>query len=172
MERELTFRLPTAEDKELLQDYVREHAEHGEYELHAVWGLNEEPFDEWLAKIHKSSEGGFPESGEAQLLMCLDEGELVGMVSVRYELPEELSMSIGDVGYGVRPDCRRKGYATRMLRKALDICREHGKERVIIGCYKDNEASNRTIQKCGGVFILESDNYEKGRMSCYYEILI
>ena len=39
-------------------------------------------------------------------------------------LPQELSHTIGDIGYGVRPSERNKGYATAMLKYALGVCRE------------------------------------------------
>ena len=60
---------------------------------------------------------------------------------------------------GVRPTERRKGYATQMLAKALEYCKnEVGLDKVMIGCYKSNEASRKTILNAGGV--LEKE-YEK-----------
>jgi len=55
-----------------------------------------------------------------------------------------------------------------MLKYALSVCREKGKNRVILGCYKDNLASAATIRKNGGVLIEENDNYEEGKISQYY----
>ena len=54
-------------------------------------------------------------------------------------------------GYGVRPDERKKGYASQMLTLALDFCRKIGLERVLLDCRADNAASERTIRKCGGI---------------------
>lgn len=76
---------------------------------------------------------------------------LSGLLSIRYELPEELSKIYGDIGYGVRPSKRNKGYATKMLAYALSVCREKGMHEVLAGCYKDNLASVATIKKNGGV---------------------
>lgn len=76
----------------------------------------------------------------------------------------------GDIGYGVRPSERQKGYASKMLSYALNVCRENGMEKVILGCYKSNRASAATIKKGGGVLIAENDNYTKGIISQYYEI--
>ena len=89
---------------------------------------------------------------------------------VRYELPESLTEEIGDIGYGVRPSERNKGYATTMLRYALSVCKEKGKDKAVLGCYKDNLASARTIQKNGGVLMEENDNYNEGKISQYYLI--
>ncbi len=46
---------------------------------------------------------------------------------------------------------RRKGYATKMLNYALEICKEKHMTEAILGCYGDNFGSNKTIQKNGGI---------------------
>ncbi|WP_408609648.1 GNAT family N-acetyltransferase [Catenibacillus scindens] len=43
-----------------------------------------------------------------------------------------------DIGYGVRPVRRRKGFASLILGKGVEICRELGMKSVIVGCYKSN----------------------------------
>lgn len=95
---------------------------------------------------------------------------LSGLLSIRYELPEELSKIYGDIGYGVRPSKRNKGYATKMPAYALSVCREKGMHEVLVGCYKDNLASVATIKKNGGVLAEENENYGEGRTSQYYSI--
>jgi len=163
-------RLPAPEDEAILRDYVQEHDDHGERHISASCGLASMAYGDWVEKIRRCAETGEGEAGRSLVLLCFDRERLIGLLSVRYELPRELSESIGDIGYGVRPTERRKGYATAMLRRALDICREKGKSSVIVGCYKDNIASARTIRKCGGVFIFERDSYTKGRPSLYFRI--
>lgn len=64
---------------------------------------------------------------------------------------ENLSNIYGDIGYGVRPSARKKGYATMMLRYALSVCKEKGMKKVLLGCYKDNITSVCTIKKNGGM---------------------
>ena len=80
------------------------------------------------------------------------DGRMLGTLQVRHTLNEYLLHFGGHIGYSVRPDERRKGYASWMLRKALAYCRTLGLERVLITCDADNEASRRTIIKCGGVY--------------------
>lgn len=53
-----------------------------------------------------------------------EDNKLVGLLNIRFDLTDELREIYGDIGYGVRPSERRKGHATRMLKFALDICRE------------------------------------------------
>ena len=65
--------------------------------------------------------------GKSLLYLCFDQNRLIGLLSIRYELPKELSEKYGDIGYGVRPSERNKGYATAMLRYALSVCKEKGR---------------------------------------------
>lgn len=155
----------------MLREYAEEHRRNGEYELSAGLGLENMPYGNWLEMIRTNAAEGDPVWGRSLLYLRLDEGRLIGLLNVRYDLPKELSEKYGDIGYGVRPSERGKGHATEMLLYGLKECRDHGLESVILGCYKDNKASSAVIEKCGGVLFAENDNYEKGRMSLYYTIV-
>ena len=106
--------------------------------------------------------------GKSLIYLAFNKKILVGMISIRYELNQEMRMLYGNIGYGVRPTERKKGYVTEMLKFALDICKKKGMEKVIIGCYKDNIASSKTIEKNGGIKINEKDF--NGKLANYYEI--
>jgi predicted acetyltransferase len=49
------------------------------------------------------------------------------------------------------PSERRKGYATEMLRLALEKCKALGIEKALVTCDMNNVASAGTILKNGGV---------------------
>lgn len=166
----MIYRLPEINDKDLLQEYVNEHYENGATGISASLGLVSMEYSDWLEKIHKNATVGDEEWGKSLLYLCFDAGKLIGLLSIRYELPEFLTIKIGDIGYGVRPSERKKGYATTMLWYALSVCKEKGMDKVILGCYKDNPASAATIKKNGGVLIEENDNYQEGKVSQYYSI--
>ena len=80
------------------------------------------------------------------------DGRIVGMLQVRWEMNDFLRRFGGHIGYSVRPDERRKGYASAMLADALEVARAHGMTRVMISCLEENEASRRTILRNGGVY--------------------
>ena len=164
----MNFRLPQMEDEALLRDYVQEHYANGERDITASHALTTMAYGEWVEKINRNAVQGVEGYGRSLVLLGFERERLVGLLSVRYELPQRLAESIGHIGYGVRPSERRKGYATEMLKHALDICRQRGLQRAIVGCFKDNTASEKTILKCGGVFMCESDNFVKGRLSRYF----
>lgn len=70
-------------------------------------------------------------------------------------------MTGGHIGDGVRPSERRKGYATEIIRLALQECKKLGLDRVLITCHKDNIGSVKSIVKNGG--ILENEVLEGGK---------
>ena len=80
------------------------------------------------------------------------DNRVVGMLQIRHRCNEHLRLYGGHIGYSVRPDERRKGYAAAMLKAALPRCRDLGITDVLITCFADNEGSRRTILKNGGVY--------------------
>jgi len=81
------------------------------------------------------------------------DNKLVGMIQVRHCFNDYLEKYAGHIGYSVRPNERRKGYAAAMLSEALQFCKgELGLKKVLITCLTHNEGSRRTILKCGGVY--------------------
>ena len=95
--------------------------------------------------------GGQP--GSVLYLFVREEDRaVVGMLQIRRLINETLKRYAGNVGYSVRPDERRKGYAVQMLAAALPLCRQMGLDRILISCRPENEGSRRTILRNGGVF--------------------
>ena len=76
---------------------------------------------------------------------------VVGRISIRHELNENLREMGGHIGYEVHPDFRGQGVATKMLQEILKTpkAREIGK--LLITCNPDNIGSNKTILNNGGV---------------------
>lgn len=115
-----------------------------------------EDIAEWLRQRDlMANEETVPEGKvPATQFVCVrpSDGRIVGMIQVRRRLNEYLFQYGGNIGYSVRPDERRKGYASWMLVQALLYCRALGMERVMVSCLVENEASRRTILKCGGVY--------------------
>ena len=75
---------------------------------------------------------------------------IVGMIDLRHRLNDFLEKIGGHIGYSVRPDERRKGYAKAMLRLALAEAKKRDIPRVLITCDDDNIGSARTIEANGG----------------------
>jgi predicted acetyltransferase len=77
--------------------------------------------------------------------------DVVGRVSIRFSLNEELGTRGGHIGYAVRPEFRGRGYAREMLRQALVVARAEGVGPALLTCDDDNATSAATILRSGGV---------------------
>lgn len=157
----MKYRLPTINDYEILKEYVIEHYSNQERSISASLGMTNMKYEEWVNKINRNSENADDEWGKYYLYLVFDEDKLVGLLNIRFDLSDNLRELYGDIGYGVRPGERRKGYATKMLNYALDVCREKQMSEAILGCYEDNFGSNRTIQKNGGILYRTSTEEKK-----------
>jgi predicted acetyltransferase len=86
----------------------------------------------------------------AAFLLAEEDGHVVGRCSIRHELNDFLREVGGHIGYGVRPQFRRRGYAKAILSEALEYCRQLGLERVLVTCDDENIGSRKTIESQGG----------------------
>ncbi len=86
----------------------------------------------------------------ATFLIAEVAGELVGRASIRHELNTFLLNYGGHIGYGVRPQFRRRGYATEILRQSLEYIHELGVDDVLMTCFDENVGSAAVIEACGG----------------------
>ncbi len=84
-------------------------------------------------------------------LWMVEDGEVLGRISLRHELTPWLREVGGHIGYAVRPSGRRRGHATRALALMLTRSAARGMDRVLVTCDVDNIASRRVIEVNGGV---------------------
>lgn len=106
-------------------------------------------YEQWMKHIAENSnketvkEGFVPAT--TFLAIRLEDNELVGMIDIRHELNEFLFDFGGNIGYSIRKGERRKGYATEMLKLALEECKKIGLDKVLLTCSKSNLGSAKTM---------------------------
>ncbi|MPY12245.1 GNAT family N-acetyltransferase [Arthrobacter bussei] len=108
---------------------------------------------EYLEKVEDTRQGqNLPEEHvPATFLIAEVDGDLVGRISIRHSLNPFLRTVGGHIGYAVRPQFRRRGYAQQMLKHALTEAKRLGIDHVLVTCDADNLGSRTTIERCGGV---------------------
>lgn len=113
---------------------------------------DDQTWSEYLNYLDRCSRGVGLATGRvpATMLLAVVDGEVVGRVHVRHALTPGLRVTGGHIGYGVRPQFRRRGYAAEMLRQGLELLGTLGIEQALVTCDDDNEASIRTIESNGG----------------------
>lgn len=146
---------PEKKHKEIIIDFIREHQLNNEFEIHGGALVEKLDFDVWLKQIADNSKKETANKNwvvsSTFLVIRKTDGRLIGFVDIRHELNDFLKSYGGHIGFGIRPTERKKGYAIKILMKALAFCKEIGLKKVMLACYKDNIASRRTIEKCGGI---------------------
>jgi predicted acetyltransferase len=93
---------------------------------------------------------------------------IYGAIHHRHILNEKLRQHGGHIGYGVRPSERKKGYGSLMLKLLLKILSGLNSGAFLLTCDETNRASQRTIEKNGGV--LEAKIEFEGKMTRKYWI--
>jgi predicted acetyltransferase len=87
----------------------------------------------------------------ATWLLAVVDGVVVGRSSIRFELNASLLVEGGHIGYAVRPNHRRRGHGTEILRQSLVVARAGGVTRALVTCDDDNLGSRQVIEANGGV---------------------
>ena len=123
--------------------------------------------EDWFRQVEALKR---PETTPPEMVPCSqfiyvreEDDRVVGVIQIRHCFNEYLEKYAGHIGYSVRPDERRKGYATAMLRETLPYCRELGITDVLISCVVGNEGSRKTILNNGGVYESTVHEPEIGR---------
>jgi predicted acetyltransferase len=129
-------------------------------EKHIPWFINcdSADFEAMVKRLEGLSQGIGVDNGlvdNSTYWLINDHREIIGAINIRHRLNDFFLNYGGQIGYGVRPSERRKGYAKEMLRMGLEICRNMGFEKILICCNKENMGSIKTIMKNGGVLASE-----------------
>jgi predicted acetyltransferase len=138
---------------------------------YSIRRLDYQNFDEYINGFvdeeHGCLYGGVP----GTTLWAFDDERdiIVGAVSIRHWLNEDLLKNGGHIGDGVRPSERKKGYATKIISLALEECKKMKIDKVLLVCNKDNIGSARSITKNGGILENEIQN-EDGTIEQRYWI--
>lgn len=103
------------------------------------------------------------------LLIRKNDNKIIGSINVRWNLTEEMKQFGGNIGYGIRPTERRKGYNKINLYLGLMEAQKLGLDKVMLDCDVNNLGSSKTMQALDGVLErTEIDPYDGVLTSVYW----
>lgn len=145
---------PSIEYKQQVLEYKKEFIDNGDDLAGTSYLRDYDSYEQWLDFILDNEQYSTKHTEvTANVLLAITEEDnrLIGIINIRHTLNEYLYNYGGHIGYSVKRDERKKGYATQMLKSALDICKNIGLKKVLLTCNADNITSTKTIKKCGGI---------------------
>ena len=150
--------MPSLERKEQIIDYVNEFALYNS-ETNGMGSLRKilegYTFEQALEMcLNRQKEEYAKKIGRCQsktfLLIRKNDDRIIGAINVRWNLPENMKQFGGNIGYGIRPTERRKGYNKINLYLGLIEAQKLGLDRVMLDCDVNNLGSVKTMQALGG----------------------
>ena len=150
--------MPSLERKEQIIDYVNEFALYNS-ETNGMGALRKilegYTFEQALEMcLNRQKEEYAKKIGKCQsktyLLVRENDDRIIGAINVRWNLPENMKQFGGNIGYGIRPTERRKGYNKINLYLGLIEAQKLGLDRVMLDCDVNNLGSVKTMQALGG----------------------
>lgn len=89
-----------------------------------------------------------------------NDNTIVGLFKIRHYLNDFLRKGPGHIGYGIIKEYRNKGYATKGLALAIEICKDLIKEdEIYLSVNKDNPISLK-VQQSNGAYIVGENEKE------------
>ncbi|MBQ3762713.1 MAG: GNAT family N-acetyltransferase [Clostridia bacterium] len=128
--------------------------------INNVCGMSFDEYKSWLIKKQAESEQTGLVDGwkvpSTTYWLCVD-GAPVGFGNVRRFLTEALRKTGGNIGYGIAPAQRGKGYGKLLLKLLLQKAREVGIEKALLTIRADNLPSLAVALANGGVVTEKTD---------------
>jgi len=170
----MKLEFPEKKHEQQYLEIIQEFSDNKEVIIPWAANLKEgETYDDFLQRIKNNKEGINlkPWYVKSELYFLINENnKIVGAEAIRHELNDALRFDGGNIGYGIRPSERRKGYATEGLRLTLEKCKEMGMKKVLLTCDKDNIGSAKAMINNEGMWDSEYEHEWKIKQRYRIEI--
>lgn len=118
-------------------------------------GLTYEEYKEWLKKKHEESEQDGLVDGwkvPSTTYWLYADGNPAGFGTIRHFLTDALREAGGNIGYGIAPKYRKKGYGKKLLALLLEESSRLGIDRALV-TIRPNNAASKAVALANGVII-------------------
>ena len=149
---------PSLERKNEIIDYINEFVEH-KSDINGTGSLDkildgytfEQALESCLNMQYEEYAKKFGRcQGKTFLLIRKNDNKIIGTINVRWNLTEEMKRFGGNIGYGIRPTERRKGYNKINLYLGMIEAVKVGLDKVMLSCDVSNIGSDKTLKALGG----------------------
>lgn len=169
--------IPSLERKNEIIDYINEFVEH-KSDINGTGSLDkildgytfEQALESCLNMQYEEYAKKFGRcQGKTFLLIRKNDNKIIGTINVRWNLTEKMKQFGGNIGYGIRPTERRKGYNKMNLYLGLIEAKKIGLDKVMLDCDVENLGSSKTMEALGGKLErTEIDPYDGILTSVYW----
>ena len=172
------FEKPSIKRKKEIIEYLDEFVEYGS-DINGSGSLDKiydgYTFEEALERSLNMENEEYAKSvgrcpGKTFMLIRENDNRIVGTINVRWNLNKEMLQFGGNIGYGIRPTERRKGYNKINLYLGLKEAKKLGLNKVMLDCSVTNLGSDKTIKALGGVLERQGKDPWNGELTNVYWI--
>jgi predicted acetyltransferase len=109
-------------------------------------------YEEFLEVIdEENSENPWEWKVRATFYFLIENARIIGVIQLRHSIDIPRLREYGwHISYSVRPSEWKRWYATKMLELVFEKARELWIMRIMMGCFDDNIASWKTMEKAWG----------------------
>ena len=104
------------------------------------------------------------------LLIRKNDDKIIGCINIRWNLTKYMKKYSGNIGYGIRPTERNKGYNKINLYLGLLEAKKLNLNKVMLVCETNNLPSSKTIESLGGILERKEIDPNDGLLTSYYWI--
>ena len=104
------------------------------------------------------------------LLIRKNDDKIIGCINIRWNLTKYMKKYSGNIGYGIRPTERNKGYNKINLYLGLLEAKKLNLNKVMLVCETNNLSSSKTIEALGGILERKEIDPNDGLLTSYYWI--
>lgn len=117
--------------------------------------ITEQNYDEFLVNLKKNKDIELEKThlvNQTTYVLVDNSNHIYGGVNIRHRLNDNLLIHGGHIGMLIRPTERKKGCATIMIGLAIQKCKEHGINDILITCRDNNIGSKKAIEKNNAIY--------------------